>query len=606
MAAPTYATDLTTIVDYDGTTGTASEPATGWTAGRSPTNSDTDFPIQSSTHASLTMNTTGDAGLVTTGSSFTWTSGDYLFGWIIWLAPGAIDTKANGGLVMLCGSSTSAYKAFYVGGKDFGAYPYGGWQNFAVDPTLTADETFGSPSAYNVVGCGGRVLSAVAKGNPLGNDVFRYGRGEFQVSGGDSTNGYATFSGMAAANDASTARWGLFQAVDGGYKFKGLMTLGSGSATEFVDANKSIVVDNTGEVNSDFNKIEIRNASSVIDWTNISITQLGITGTYTTASVCSLAVIDNATVDMDACTFTDMGAISYLSNSTITGSTFRRCGAVSTGGGNFSGCLFTHSTATSAVTTTSPANAALVTNSDFVSSGTGHGLEITGTAANMTLTNCNWSGYAATDGSTGNEAVYVNIASGSMNLTIDGGTTPSVRTAGASVTVISGAVTVTAKTVTENGTNIQNARVHLEAASGGVFPVAASVTISNSGTTATVTHNSHGLATNDKVVIRGASLNENLGVHSITVTDTNTYTYTMASAPGSSPTGTITSTFVVLNGLTDVNGEISMSRVFSGSQPVTGRARKSSSEPYYKNANLTGTVSSSTGGSFTAVMISDD
>jgi hypothetical protein len=45
------------------------------------------------------------------------------------------------------------------------------------------------------------------------------------------------------------------------------------------------------------------------------------------------------------------------------------------------------------------------------------------------------SGYAASDGSTGDEAIYVNVGSGSLTITVLGGTTPSIRTAGATVTV---------------------------------------------------------------------------------------------------------------------------------------------------------------------------
>jgi hypothetical protein len=80
----------------------------------------------------------------------------------------------------------------------------------------------------------------------------------------------------------------------------------------------------------------------------------------------------------------------------------------------------------------------------------------------------------------------------------------------------------------------------------------------------------------------------------------------MDSAPGSNPTGTITSSFVVLNGLTDIDGDISISRVFPSNQPVSGRIRKSSEAPFFKQATITGTVSSANGASFTGVMISDD
>jgi len=81
---------------------------------------------------------------------------------------------------------------------------------------------------------------------------------------------------------------------------------------------------------------------------------------------------------------------------------------------------------------------------------------------------------------------------------------------------------------------------------------------------------------------------------------------TMSSTPGSSPTGTITSTFVILNGSTDINGEISMNRVFSSDQNFNGWARKTSGSPYYKTGLVSGTVSSSTGATPIALMIKDE
>jgi hypothetical protein len=89
------------------------------------------------------------------------------------------------------------------------------------------------------------------------------------------------------------------------------------------------------------------------------------------------------------------------------------------------------------VTVASPAQAALISDSSFTkTTGTQHGIEIGGTAANITLDGLTFTGYAVSNGSTGNEAIYVNIASGSMTISIvGGGSVPSIRTAGATVTV---------------------------------------------------------------------------------------------------------------------------------------------------------------------------
>lgn len=142
---------------------------------------------------------------------------------------------------------------------------------------------------------------------------------------------------------------------------------------------------------------------------------------------------------------------------------------------------------------------------------------------------------------------------------------------------------------------------------GGAFPVEDTVTIANSGTTATVTHTGHGMATNDYVYIEGGTLVANEGVFQITYINANSYSYTMGSTPGSSPTGTITSTFVALTGLSDVNGVVSTSRVYTVDQPISGWARNTvGGSPYYKEGPVTGTVDASDGLISTAVLVSDE
>lgn len=204
----------------------------------------------------------------------------------------------------------------------------------------------------------------------------------------------------------------------------------------------------------------------------------------------------------------------------------------------------------------------------------------------------------------GNTAIY-NNSGGSVTLNILSGDVPTIRNgAGASTTVVSGQVTTTVTAVTTAGAAIQDAQVMLKAAAGGPMSADVTVTITNSGTTATVTHTAHPFATGDKVLIKGASHWQNNGVFSITVTGANTYTYTLPSAPGSNPTGTIKATYVALHGTTNASGQISALRSFTSDQPVTGWVRKATS-PYYKTAQLTGTIDNVTGASLNAILLPD-
>lgn len=166
--------------------------------------------------------------------------------------------------------------------------------------------------------------------------------------------------------------------------------------------------------------------------------------------------------------------------------------------------------------------------------------------------------------------------------------------------------TLTVTTILVDGTPVSGAQVLVTTNTGATLPYQASVTIVNSGATATVTHTSHGLITGDKVLIKGASLTENLGVFSIVVTGDNTYTYTMGSSPGSSPTGTIISTYVFIYGTTNGSGVISVTKELSASQPIKGWARKATAPPYYKTAPISGTMSNSADSSVSALMIPDE
>jgi hypothetical protein len=240
--------------------------------------------------------------------------------------------------------------------------------------------------------------------------------------------------------------------------------------------------------------------------------------------------------------------------------------------------------------------------------GTTHAIEFgTTSPTTMTLDGVTFSGYNASNAQT-DSAIHIKRTTGTVTINIvGGGSTPSYKTDGATVVINSGTVTATVKVVNAAGTAVQSANVFLAASNGtGPFPYQETVTIANSGTTATVTHTTHGMATNDKVLIAGASHDANNGVFSITVTGTDTYTYTMGSSPGSNPTGTITSTYVAIKGLTDSNGEIAVTRVFPTDQPVSGWARKSSAAPYYKTGLITGTIDSGTGASLSAVLIADE
>lgn len=302
---------------------------------------------------------------------------------------------------------------------------------------------------------------------------------------------------------------------------------------------------------------------------------------FSGTSVIGANVTLRSTVTLDSMTFIDSASLA-LNSAALTNSTFDN----------------------SKVSTSVIAELADIQNSSFISSGTGYAIEVTGTAGNVTLTGLTFTGYASTDGSTGNEAIFVNIGSGTCNITIIGGTVPSIRTAGATVVVIEEprTFTVTVKDL-ETGSVIQNARVIVPVTNGDNFPYQVVVTIAGTGTTATVTHTGHGRATGDNILIAGASPDYYNGAFTITKIDANSYSYTTADTIATSPaTGTITATMVLLNGLTNASGVITDSRTYSANQSVSGWVRRHTYGPSYTSATWTdGTSTLTKTGAFTGM-----
>lgn len=451
MAAPAYASDLVDIlVDMPATT--------GWTAlggGASGLVApETDFFIQGSNCISKAGWSTSTRGMIYNfGSGVTVPSGKAVYAWVYFWAPNSLATEAAGGLQFLIGSATTAFKQWYVRGSD--TLVYGGWVCAVVDPTIAQDATTGAPGAtLQYFGAQANVpAGGPSKGQPLGIDAMRYGR-DFTCTNGDLANGYATFAGAAAFNDAVARRYGQFQAVDGGYLMQCRFLMGSASTpVDFRDSNRNITIARTTKVGSGFNRFEVVHASSNVSWTNINITALP-----GSASRGDFVMTDNAPTALTTCAFTDMGIWTFQSNGTFSGVTFRRCNLVTQGGALLSGCRFEATNdATRALLSNNPAQ---IQGCTFISGGTKHAIEIT-TPGTYSFSGNQFSGYGA-NGTT--DAAIYNNSGGLVTLNVvGGGSTPTVRNgAGASTTVNSNvSVTLTGiknpseVRIFENGTTTQ-------------------------------------------------------------------------------------------------------------------------------------------------------
>lgn len=523
-----------------------------------------------------------------------------IFGTYLNLAPrDYVDTgtAAQGGKYLIVGSSSTAWKAWVVGGQFSKTEKADARNNYLIevassdtiyasagsaDMTIADEYAFGSSGYYGAP-------------SVLWNELYLLD--VVQIVGGGSGNAFGFEDIVFVVNNgcgilpllqqagALATVWAplKFGGVDATHVLCDLKTFQFPTKADEIDFVDFHVANN--KIGIEFHGL----ANDTLQFSNCLFTADSSYYWRFNSSHSADADINFAGATIVNASVTLRSTVSLTSTSFISCSSFVQNAAVLTE------CAFTNTKVTSA----SPADAALITDSSFTSPGTGHAMEIGGTAANMTLNGVSFSNYAASNGSTGNEAIYVKIASGSMTISIQGGSTPSIRTDGCTVTVQNAVtVKVTAKDA-DSAAAIQNARVLLYATTG------SSVTITRSGSTATVSHSAHGKVNNDKVAILGADQGEYNGTKTITVVDANSYSFTVSGTPATPATGTILSHRVILDALSDASGIVQNTAFnYVSDLAVSGRVRKGSSATYYKTSPLSGTIGAS-GLDITAFLVQD-
>lgn len=456
MAAPIYTTDLTDISTAENVTNWDESSNADWDDGGGP-DSENDYFIQGGACVSQTFKT-GVASLIYDNTNpVTFGNDDVVLAWHYNQCPNALGTFTQGGIRQIVGNTLGDFYAWTVLGSD--TYEYGGWECIPVHPdSATAEYTVGSPNGtWTFFGSAHNQTGEVFKGNPMGIDVQRYGRARSIFLEGDLANGYCTFEGFATQNDSGSTRWGLIQEIDGGYLWQGLMQLGDSGGTtsvDFRDSNVSISINDTIKATPSFNRIEIWNTGSRVDWDNIIFTALG------TTSRGEFEVIDNADINFESCSFTGMDTFIFQSLSTINNTTFRNTKTINQSGATFSGCLFADISGSTHLLVD---DLSLISSCDFESPGFGHGIELTTSASGQsyTLTDFIFTGYTEVDGSTGNEAIY-NNSLGHVQLTIDGGNTPSIRNSVGSTTEFVTSVVLSLTVINSNGDPIEGAYAYID------------------------------------------------------------------------------------------------------------------------------------------------
>lgn len=524
--------------------------------------------------------------------------------------------NATAGFRILVGDGTNqgewnvVPRGFYKGGfitqvvdtgRDFDSLPAGSWALAGNPAQLTAVSEMGGTIQTPA--------SIMGNFNNFQLDQMTIGLGVRADGGTVGTPN--TFETVRSA-DEDTNFWGWWSSSQGSVVGKGKLFIGpeTGSTTSVFNSVAEKVVFADERVAVGFYELSMRGAGTDVSFDLISI-----------AAANSANARWSLTADSTLNSFSDTNGVwsggdvlTLGSMATLNGTTLIDCSLVSQLGATLTGIGVLDPDVVNGEWAIEIDNIGNLTDSDFESNGVGHALRYRPSGAgpfNVNLSGCQFSGYAASDGSTGDEAILIDPVTTSADITLNivgGGNRPSIMEASGytgtfEIVVSPVTLTITAED-SSDGSVVQGAQVLVLA--GTDFLGGTSVSITRSGSTATVTHTSHGFETGNKVRIRGADQPEYNGLFEITVTGANTYTYTVSGTPVSPATGSPVSALVIIDAATDVNGEVSDTRSWGSNQPFVGRVKRGSTVPTYKIQPVSGTIDSANGASVKAPLTSDD
>ena len=420
-------------------------------------------------------------------------NGQYIYIWINISSAGTLaplGTAGDGGLSIVIGDVTSDWSSWIIAGSDGSNGFAGGWKLFVIDPNST-------PS--NIGGTGADLTAVVNIGLWIDTDISVRADSIFidQIAVGDgirvtgtSTIGYEDLVNWCT--DYPNRAWGMFQQREGIYYSYGNLyvgdsvnqtetttfsdsgkviqygiseywhpTLGAGSTpvwiTSYPTTGDGIIIEEHASFDTTFSS-----TNNTIGGTSLSISQQAI---YTQPLSINTT---NATSFIDTGgAFKNLDNLTLISTDSITSKVFDLCKTFTIGASTFthntintsdlitidSTSTFTNNNINNSVGAISLTTASLayLVNCTFTSNGSNHAVELTSIGGGSMSWDSVTSSYDSgaigspvTPTTTGNEDLYINVATGTIDVNVaSGATIPSIRSAGAIVNVVAGLVTVT-------------------------------------------------------------------------------------------------------------------------------------------------------------------
>jgi len=439
LAAGVYNTDLKDINLCETTTDFSALGGGGAGLGAG-----VDFAIQGTNAVDKQVSNSLKGMVYDTGSAITLGADEHIFIWMICSTPGITSIQSLGGLRITVGTATNAYREWYVNGSD--TLPEGGMNNYAIHTSSTADNTQGSPGANPQFFGGQADVTATSRGVNFALDAMRYGTG-FYLTEGDATTPI-TFESASVVNDSNANRYGIFEAIPGGFSQKGRFVIGQDpnfntTQSYFIDNNKSILFKDTPQSLSDFSQIIIDHPSTFFSLRAITLTAEG------TNNPGQIIFNDSSTTgSIVNCQFNSIGKTFLKANVQTTGSSFNSTDTIFQSGSTIFDSVFRTTTGvSSSMLVDDPSKLSFNT---FDNEGSKHGIEVVVTGSYVFQANI-FNNFDS--GSNANEALYFNPPGGTGDLTLQvtgGGTTVEFRNASSGTVTIENNASITVTQLKDN------------------------------------------------------------------------------------------------------------------------------------------------------------
>ena len=395
--------------------------------------------------------------------------GQYIYIWIKILSSSPLETLANNGLSIMVGSATGDNIMYPIAGSDDANEWSSDWRLFVLDPTITAGAIItGTPdiSAIDTIGLWMDTATSVRAETFFISQIM-CAKG-LKVEG-TSTTMYDDI--VDWCTDYVNRAAGMFQKRGQTYYSLGSLTIHSDSGSSNVSSSGSNIEYEKSEYWNGTAWVTIypttANLVTIADTAGNTVdfkdTNVGISGNDS-----NLVSIDSST----ALTFVkDGGYIKYLntlsaaSGHEFNGVVFSKYSSRSIGQESYNNCTFDGSGTLTigssdfangniingalTITSTVLLDLSAVATNTFNGSGNNHAVQLVDLGAGSMVWNCDTTGYRVgvtgspvTPSNSGDEDIYISVASGELTINIaSGATIPSIKSAGAVINVVAGQVT---------------------------------------------------------------------------------------------------------------------------------------------------------------------